>query len=147
MWTYYKRVLRTAWKDFKAATLEQMIGVLIAIAILFLQIKFGVIHQGDVWASIWSIAWPYIWLVLGLLLWNLIRVPWKIHVEQAGATQGLEAKVAELQTKIARPVSGLTLEVYETLLKTDTGQLEVFMDAVIGNDRSLSGLPRSMRRD
>lgn len=104
MWDYYKRFGRVLWKGFKAATAEQIIGVLLAIAILVCQIILGVIHREDVRANERSIAWPYVVLVLGLFIWQLIKTPYKLdqrnREESARISRHSQDEIAEAQETI-----------------------------------------------
>jgi hypothetical protein len=97
---YYRRFWTTAWKGFKAATGEQVIGALLAIAILCCQIKLGVIHAGDIRSNAWAIAWPYIILVGALLLWHLLLAPYELDALKEADIDGKSAEILALSKKV-----------------------------------------------
>ncbi len=86
---YWHQFCKRLGKDFLAATVEQVIGVLLAVGIAFFQVKYGIIHASEVHASLWAIAWPYVFLVVTLFLWHLVRTPYLLDKERA---EGLEAE-------------------------------------------------------
>ena len=71
MLNYYKRLWHILWENFKAATLDQMVGAFLAGGILIFQIKFGVVHREDVRGSWWALTWPYLCLGMGLFAKHL----------------------------------------------------------------------------
>lgn len=75
---YYKRMFAAFWKDFAKSTAEQVVGALLAVAILVLQIHYEVTKEAEIKGSEWAIAWPYIMLVAAFFLIHLLRVPWKL---------------------------------------------------------------------
>lgn len=140
MWLYYGRVFWAAWNDFKAATREQIIGALLAFAILLCQIQFGAIHRADVQASVWSVAWPYTLLLAGLLLWHLIRAPWGLdakRVKELGDSRKefnrLINQNADLKQEAENKVPLLNLDVHESLARLGQSSVDVFVDVSIGN--------------
>jgi hypothetical protein len=108
MWPYYKRVLEAVWIDFKTATKEQMLGALLAIAILICQIIFGVVHKDDVRGSVWSLVWPYLGLLFALFFWHLLRAPYKLSLIDANLPRATTFK-AELY-ELAEAVSKFAFE-------------------------------------
>ena len=101
MWLYYRRLLAEAWKDFRIATGEQVIGALLAAAILAFQIYLGVVHPADVRASWWAIVSPYLLLVMALFLWHLIRAPWKLSLRPSALSEAsLKDQTLNLSTSI-----------------------------------------------
>jgi hypothetical protein len=78
---YWGRFWKRVWKDFAEATVEQMIGALLALCILCYQIKFGVIHSGEIYANYKALVCPYLILLVVLFLWHLARAPYLLHLE------------------------------------------------------------------
>jgi hypothetical protein len=97
MLNYYKRFVYTFWKDFKKSTGEQVIGALLVIAILVLQIHYGIIKPGEIQPNAQAIGWPYAALVGVFFIIHLIRAPWKLDVEHNGRHRDHETKIMELQ--------------------------------------------------
>lgn len=99
MLKYYKRVGQVMWKDFRSAVGEQIIGALLAVAILVYQLHYGLIKPSDLRPNLWSICWPYLLLVGALFLVHLIRAPWKLDCQSQG---GLAKLTGDLQQEKAR---------------------------------------------
>jgi len=99
--SYWRRFWIRFRRDLASATSEQVIGLLLAVGILFYQIKYGVIHSGEVHASYWAIFWPYVFLVGVLFLWHLARTPYLLHLEDEKRAEGLELESLKLKKEIA----------------------------------------------
>ena|SRR5713226_5996324 len=110
MLDYYKNFVKTFWKDFRKSTREQVIGALLVIAILLLQIHYGVIKPGEIQPNVKSIAWPYVALVGAFFILHLIRAPWKLHQDQE---RGLSE--ANRQLELEKDKSGRLQEQLERL--------------------------------
>jgi len=133
MWKYYKRIFGRFRQDFRMSLGEQMIGFLLATAILLLQIRWGVIHPTDVRASSWAVAWPYLALAAGLFLWHLIRVPYAMDREKQETETDLRQKLASLQDDFEQREPRLGLGVHEVILIPNLDTVDVFLDAEISN--------------
>lgn len=98
--SYWFRFWVRLWKDFAAATGEHMIGIFLAVGTLFYQIRYGIIHSGDIHASYWSLGKPYAFLFGAFFLWHLIRTPYLLHVEDENlALDAIDARVKEREGK------------------------------------------------
>lgn len=99
---YYKRVGAVLWRDFAKSTREHVIGALLAVAIIALQIHYGVITTGDIRGNAWAIAWPYVTLISCLFLIHLVRAPYKLDMERKRELETLKEQIAEQYAKIER---------------------------------------------
>jgi hypothetical protein len=97
---YYQRVWSTLWKDFRASTKAQLIRIGIAVAALICGIVFGIVHRGDVRGHVWALVVPYAGLLLGLFIWHLFRVSFKLDQQRQTEIDSRDAKVLQLQSQI-----------------------------------------------
>lgn len=114
MLNYYKRVGQLMWKDFRASMLEQIIGALVAFAILVCQVHFGLIKNQDIRASVWSICWPYLLLGAIFFLVHLVRAPWKLDRLAHDAINGLTSEIKKEKARNQKP--DIHIQVLEGLL-------------------------------
>lgn len=101
MLNYYKRFVLAFWKDFAKSTKEQLIGALLAVAILALQIHYGVIKDAEIKGNEWAIGWPYITLVAVLFMVHLVRAPWKLNEEHEARHRQHRSERSELEAEIS----------------------------------------------
>ncbi|MGB9254979.1 MAG: hypothetical protein WCC25_09115 [Candidatus Korobacteraceae bacterium] len=99
---YYRRFWRRFRDDLKAATGEQVVGALLAVAILICQLHFGVIKPGEFRANFLSIAWPYAALVFFLVVRHMIAVPHKLDEECQRQVDELSTELQSTQKEIQR---------------------------------------------
>jgi len=102
MGEYYKRFFTAFCKDFAKSAREQLIGALLVVAILVLQIHYGVINHAEIQGNAWAIAWPYVALILILFLFHLVRVPWKLDQEHQRVHQEDKNKISQAETECAQ---------------------------------------------
>jgi hypothetical protein len=91
MLSYYKRLFMVLWKDFSKSTRGQVVGALVAVAILVLQIHYGVIGKQEIKGNEWAIALPYTILVLCLFVYHAVHAPWEIDQELRGQLNCLKS--------------------------------------------------------
>jgi hypothetical protein len=60
---------------------EQVIVVIIGIATLALQLRYGLVHRGDWKPSVFAILWPYFGLVALFIVYQFIHVPSLLYTE------------------------------------------------------------------
>lgn len=89
----FRRIAREIWQFGTA----QVIVILVAIATLALQMKYGVLRPGDFWPSITAVILPYLGLAFLFVLYQSFRVPKLLHEEQGASFAGKEG---ELNSKI-----------------------------------------------
>ncbi len=108
MIAYYRQVLSAFWQDFRKATSEQVITVLLALAILLFQFRYGLIERGNLGANLQSVTLPYLALVGVLLIVHFVRAHWKVYADadsrysiaMAEARESENALRGELQSEI-----------------------------------------------
>lgn len=101
MFGFYKRIFAVLWTDFSKSTREQVVGALLVVAILILQIHYGVITPAEVRSSAWAIAWPYVALVVGLFLYHAVRAPWKLDKDHLKKRKEIEKENEKLRDDLA----------------------------------------------
>jgi hypothetical protein len=72
---YYHRFFSALLKDVLLLWRAQVIGVILAFAILLLQIHYGVIPKTLTFQAVMSLVWPYGILLLGLIAVSAMRIP------------------------------------------------------------------------
>jgi hypothetical protein len=97
---YFKGFARELWDGFKEATAEQVIGLLLAVTILVYQIKFGAVHAEDRLSSIRALAWPYVDLALALLVWQLVKTPYKLDQTRAQEIEEIREALRVSQERV-----------------------------------------------
>jgi hypothetical protein len=105
MRVYYKKVFRKFWRDFAESTREQVIGALLVGAILFFQIRYGVIKHQEIRGDAWSLAWPYIALLVCIFAVHLVRAPWKLDQDHESRNREYEKdqqKIAQLEMLLSK---------------------------------------------
>jgi hypothetical protein len=95
------------WKDFAKPFWEQvMLGLIIAVAILFFQIRYGVIKTAEQKGNEFALLWPYLGLIGGFVLVHLVRAPWKLDKEHLQKhedhSRHLAAAHAQVQEEIGK---------------------------------------------
>ncbi len=75
---YYLRVLSRAFSDGAVWGRDQVIGLLLALAILAIQYQAGLIVSYASWKSV---LLPYGVLLAGFVILHLVRAPWKLDQE------------------------------------------------------------------
>ena|ERR1035438_849800 len=90
---YWKRFFGVFWAGLRKSTGEQVIGALLAIAVVIYQIHYGIITEAQVRGAYWSIAWPYVILVGGFVLWHFVKTP--VEVDAAIAAKLIASKYRE----------------------------------------------------
>ena len=93
---YYRRLFRQFLRDLFKLGSGQVIGALLSIAILVLQIHYGVIPRTLTLQSVESVLWPYLILVFGLCLLSAFRAPAQLDAEHRG-------KIAQLSSELELP--------------------------------------------
>jgi hypothetical protein len=109
LFDYYKRFFRAFWTDFAKSTKEQLLSAVLALAILILQVRYGVSKPTEIKGNEWAIGWPYIVLVSVLFVFHLVRAPWKLneehearHAEESQKRAQLEFEIAALNQKLLK---------------------------------------------
>jgi hypothetical protein len=74
-----------------------MVGLLLAVAIMAFQIRYGIISRAQANGAYWSLAWPYMGLVAAILIRHLIQPPVLIYREQELENQYLRDEVSDLR--------------------------------------------------
>jgi hypothetical protein len=97
---YWKRYWRVYWAGLKKSTGEQVIGALLAVAIVIYQIRYGIITTDQINGAYWAIAWPYVILVGGLLLWHLIKTPAEMDAAVTAELTGSKSREESLAAKL-----------------------------------------------
>jgi len=103
MLRYYSRFLRQTCKNVIKDGVPQVIGAVLAFAILILQIRFGAVPHDLAWPNVWSIAWPYSALCAALVAWAALRAPVQLDEEANRRADHAEHRMAELQAQGATP--------------------------------------------
>lgn len=99
---YYRRWISWFIKDVTRLGMSQMVGLLIAVAILFLQIHWGVISPNLSGHALESVLLPYI-VVLGVFLfWASLRAPVALDRERAMDITALENNNKRLKMAIQK---------------------------------------------
>ena len=98
---YWARFWQRLAKDFAKATGEQVIGALLTVGILYFQIRYGLIHSGEIRGSYWAVAWPYLLLVGALFLWHFFRTAYVLHLDTV--TRVANETEARLKEKSLKP--------------------------------------------
>lgn len=75
---------------------EQVILILLAIVTLALQIRHGLVRQGDWQPSIITIVEPYVFYLILFLLYQFLRVPKLLYEEESAALDKARAEIAQL---------------------------------------------------
>jgi hypothetical protein len=94
--SYYKRFFWQAWVDCLRWGWQQVIGVLLAFAILVLQIHSGVIQKELAAGNFESIALPYAVLLAFVVLLAIVSAPVKLDAARENESLGLRKQVAAL---------------------------------------------------
>jgi hypothetical protein len=100
---YYSRFLRQTWKNLIKDGVPQVIGAVLAFAILLCQIRFGAVPHDLAWPNVWSIAWPYGALCAALALWAALRAPVQLDKEQATQIADVQQLNAQLESHATAP--------------------------------------------
>jgi hypothetical protein len=66
---------------------EHMIGALLAILIILLQLRYGVIQKANASGVWWSIIWPYVALLSGLTVWHAGQTIYTLREEDRASVQ------------------------------------------------------------
>jgi signal transduction histidine kinase len=98
--SYYKRVSVQALKDFVRWGRQQVIGALLAFAILILQIYFHLIPSQLTVAGFESLAWPYLLLVCVLVVLAFVNAPVKLDSVRASDVVGRDLTIRNLEKEI-----------------------------------------------
>lgn len=96
---YYPTLLRRICAETWRFGTEQVIVVLLAIAALALQIRYGLVRRGDWKPSVLSMLWPYVCLMLSFIVYQFLRVPKLLYTElqttSRSTEESLRAAIAE----------------------------------------------------
>ena len=69
---------------------EQVIVIVLAIAALGLQIRYGLVRQGDWKPSVLAMLWPYAGLMVAFIAYQFLRVPKLLYTELEMASHTTE---------------------------------------------------------
>jgi hypothetical protein len=97
---FYLRWAKRWGIDLLKAWRGQLIGVSLAVALLYWQHRYGIIRPEGIKANIWARAWPYICLFVLFLFYHFIRAPKVLNQEQQDEIDLLEARVEELKSEL-----------------------------------------------
>lgn len=97
---YYRRFFPALGRDLPGLGKGQMIGAILAMAILLLQIHYGVIPHALTRQAILSFAWPYLVLLVLLALISAVKTPLTLDQAREKENAGLRLSVAELKNTI-----------------------------------------------
>ena len=70
-----------------------MIVIFIAIATLALQIRYGLVRQGDWKPSVVAMLWPYFVLIIAFIAHQFLRVPKLLYMELQTASRRKEGSL------------------------------------------------------
>lgn len=99
---YGKRYWGVFSSGLKKSTGEQVIGALLAAAIVIYQIHYGIITEAQMKGAYWSIAWPYVILVGVFMLWHLVRAPAQIDAVMAAEIEDLKSHAEILKARLKK---------------------------------------------
>jgi hypothetical protein len=88
------------WADVKARLAAQVIGILLAIAVLVTQLYFGAISANSFHARLLSILWPYLALIAVFVIYHTARTPWLISNDYLDSINATELMKKELQQEL-----------------------------------------------
>jgi hypothetical protein len=97
---YYHRWIQSFWTDIFRLGKGQVLGALLAFAILLLQLKLGVVPHAlarQAWASI---LWPYILLVAAVILASCLRTPVLVDRKRVEEISARDERIERLQTSL-----------------------------------------------
>jgi hypothetical protein len=110
---YYRRLFRQFLQDLFKLGSGQVIGVLLSIAILALQIYYGLIPRTLTPQSVASVGWPYLVLIGGLCLLSAFRAPAQIDAESQRLIKTLSEQLELPNKALADHLRGLLAQVSE----------------------------------
>jgi hypothetical protein len=111
---YYRKCLSHWGKELWSFGGEQLVGLILAVLILFFQIRMGLIPTKDIRTSaLANVLWPYLALVGIYLAVHLVRTPWKLDQElskqlEHQATRREIKKQIEILTQFIERGQGFT---------------------------------------
>lgn len=88
-------ILRRALLYFIGWGVRQVIGFLIAVAIVALQVYYGLFTWATIKTRWLSIAWPYLGCLSLAYLFNIARAAWQTHEEKKLEIEALKASHRE----------------------------------------------------
>lgn len=113
--SYYRRLWHQVRIDLLRWGRQELIGVLVAVAILFFQIHYGLIPSSLTFAAVKSVGWPYLLLILIILLTAGLKAPVDLDNqraeeirEQSLAAKRLQDAVNELNAAHKAQIEALT---------------------------------------
>jgi hypothetical protein len=90
---YYKRFFLHWGKELWSFGREQVVGVILAVLILFFQIEKGLIPAKDAALTAKAtLLWPYLALIAIYLAIHLVRTPWKLDQKKITEITNLETE-------------------------------------------------------
>lgn len=99
--SYYKRFLRQASRDLARWGAPQVIGVILAFAILMFQIHFHLIPQEMTRSAIESVALPYVVLAGFLIMMAIVNAPVQLDSQRISQVSTRDNQIADLKQTIA----------------------------------------------
>jgi hypothetical protein len=109
--SYYRRFLRQVRTDLFQWGRGQVIGAVVTLAILLLELYFGVVPKSMTVAALESFGWPYLAVIAVFLMGTLLKAPVELDNQRASqvfqATEALQRKQEENRTlhdRLAAPL-------------------------------------------
>ena len=107
-WRYTRVVWRRALNNFRSRAVSVLLSLAIAVAILLLQVRFGVIPQQGADIRWKALILPYIGCFAVLVIGYLWHASWQIHSEEVQKLDDSEDKIKTLKTDLQRERENLT---------------------------------------
>lgn len=92
---YWGSVFRFAYQCSRHWGRDHVIGLLLAIAVLVVQIKLGVIKPTEIDGNIWSVLLPYGILLAIFAAISLLRAPWLMHRKVESELSAIKQKLSQ----------------------------------------------------
>lgn len=96
---YYPTLLRRICTEIWRFGIAQVIVIVLAIAALALQIRYGLVREGDWRPSVLAILWPYVGLMVAFIAYQLLRVPKLLYTELQMASRSTEESLRAMVTE------------------------------------------------
>ena len=90
---YWLKVCGHAFTGWFAFGRKQMYGFIVGIAILALQVRFGVVSKTGVTGSWWAFLGPYLGSIILAYMFHVSRSAWQLHEAQATSIEDLKRRV------------------------------------------------------
>lgn len=125
---YYRQVLKEFSKGIRASfrRLQMLIGILITLAILLVQIRFGLVPQALVWPQFLSFSLPYLVLILVVAFFHVVRAPWKVDKNRREEIAAIESAYQQLTKEQAELSATLTKQAMRPEIKCEVEEIHLY---------------------